>query len=212
MLGVPTPAAQVIDGCAWACRQGWATGTGGGVCVRDRGYTWFASTGVHKDNVQERDLWIEAPNEEIRPYVVGPQNRRPTACRPIFEEILKDRMDGAVLHSHSVWAVLAANVLPGATSHTPKGSTRLILEDLEMLKGIAGNRAERLIPVIPNTPCEADLVDGVTKALNDVGRNDYCILVENHGAYIWGADWNECRRHAEVFHWIFEYLVRRERI
>jgi ribulose-5-phosphate 4-epimerase/fuculose-1-phosphate aldolase len=37
------------------------------------------------------------------------------------------------------------------------------------------------------------------------------VLVRDHGAYIWGEDLWEAKRHAEVYHFLFEAIVARAR-
>jgi ribulose-5-phosphate 4-epimerase/fuculose-1-phosphate aldolase len=37
------------------------------------------------------------------------------------------------------------------------------------------------------------------------------VLVRDHGAYIWGEDLWEAKRHAEVYHFLFEAVVARAR-
>ena len=36
------------------------------------------------------------------------------------------------------------------------------------------------------------------------------ILVKDHGAYIWGADLMEAKRHTEVYHFLFEAIRARQ--
>ena len=81
-----------------------------------------------------------------------------------------------------------------------------------MLKGIRGltNRDRHLVPVIRNTPRESELVDQVEAALKDDRfAASFAILVTDHGAYIWGDDVWEAKRHTEVYHFLFEAAVVR---
>ncbi|MGH2474478.1 MAG: class II aldolase/adducin family protein, partial [Candidatus Limnocylindrales bacterium] len=99
-------------------------------------------------------------------------------------------------HSHALSAVLAADATDWC----------LTLRRFEMLKGIRGvsNRDEHLVPVIENTENEADLVGQVAQALaTDMFGAAFAILVRDHGAYIWGFDVWEAKKHAEVYHWLF---------
>jgi ribulose-5-phosphate 4-epimerase/fuculose-1-phosphate aldolase len=82
-----------------------------------------------------------------------------------------------------------------------------------MLKGIRGGTNEdvHLVPVIRNTPRERELVAQVESALRDARfAGSYAILVADHGAYIWGADVWETKRHAEVYHFLFEAVLARQ--
>jgi ribulose-5-phosphate 4-epimerase/fuculose-1-phosphate aldolase len=108
------------------------------------------------------------------------------------------------MHSHALSAVLAAD-LAGSSDH-------VVFQGLEMLKGLRGgsNLDKHPVPVIQNTTRESDLVQQVDEV---VDRSDfagsYAILVQNHGAYIWGEDVWETKRHAEVYHFLFEATVAR---
>ena len=110
------------------------------------------------------------------------------------------------MHSHALSAVLAAD-LAAAGDH-------VVFHQLEMLKGIQGatNQDKHTVGVIRNTPNESDLI-GQIQGVLDRRENDasYCILVRDHGAYIWGADVWETKRHAEIYHFLFEAAVARSR-
>src|SRR5207237_2684399 len=124
---------------------------------------------------------------------------RPSECNSIFCTAVRTREARSVVHSHALSSVLAAD-LAGDADH-------IVLERLEMLKGIRGltNRDRHLVPVIRNTPRESELVDQVEKALADERfQPAYAILVADHGAYIWGEDVWEAKRHTEVYHLLFE--------
>jgi len=95
---------------------------------------------------------------------------------------------------------------------TDAGADHLAIRDLEMLKGIrgVGNRDVHLLPVIRNTPRESELVDQIQRVLDDPRfRDAFAIVVADHGAYIWGDDVMEAKRHTEVYHFLFEATVAR---
>jgi ribulose-5-phosphate 4-epimerase/fuculose-1-phosphate aldolase len=86
------------------------------------------------------------------------------------------------------------------------------IRDLEMLKGIreVGNRDVHLVPVVRNTPREPELVDQISTAFADPRfERSFALVVTDHGAYIWGDDVWEAKRHAEVYHFLFEATVAR---
>ena len=82
-----------------------------------------------------------------------------------------------------------------------------------MLKGIRGvaNQDVHLVPVIRNTPRERELVEQLDGACSSDPRfaTAFAVLVADHGAYIWGDDVWEAKRHAEVYHFLFEATVAR---
>jgi methylthioribulose-1-phosphate dehydratase len=112
------------------------------------------------------------------------------------------RMSGTLVHSHALEAVLAAD----------GGADALVIAGFEMLKGIkgVGNLDRHELPVIENTPRESELVQQVADVLkNERFAAAYAILVRDHGAYIWGEDVWEAKRHAEVYHWLYRGVRER---
>lgn len=186
--------------------KSWVSGTGGGICgPASEGRLLLAPTGVHKERVQPGDFFTIDPADGS---VVAPAEDpalRPSECNGIFCAAARARAARSVMHSHALSSVLAAD-LAGDGDH-------VAIANLEMLKGIrgVGNRDIHLVPVIRNTPRESELVDQVEAALKDP-RFDAAaaILVADHGAYIWGADVWETKRHAEVYHFLFEAIVARK--
>jgi methylthioribulose-1-phosphate dehydratase len=184
--------------------KGWVAGTGGGICAavaKDR--VLMAPTGVHKERVRPTHLFVVDPRSgEV---VLPPRNRelRLSECGAIFCLLINRRGAGSVMHSHALSAVLAADLAL---------EDRTVLEGLEMLKGIRGvaNVDRHSVPVIQNTPREPELAVQIEKILEEPGFvRSFCILVKDHGAYIWGRDLWETKRHAEVYHFLFEAAVAR---
>jgi len=185
--------------------KGWVAGTGGGICAGlDADRFLMAPTGVHKERVQPADLFIvdRRGGAVLRP----PKNKvlRLSECATIFALLINQRGAGSVMHSHGLSSVLAGDLAGEAD--------RVVFHDLEMLKGIRGlsNIDRHAVPVIRNTPREPELVGQIKEAIE---RPDFakahCILVKDHGAYIWGEDIWETKRHAEVYHFLFEATVAR---
>lgn len=184
----------------------WVSGTGGGICgPAQDGALLVAPTGVHKERVEPEDLFVisiadgsivEQPRGELRP----------SECAPIFRAIARERRALSTVHSHALSAVLAGD-LAGDRDH-------LVIDRLEMLKGLpgVGNADTHLVPVIGNTARESDLTGAVEAALKDERFSAaYAIIVRDHGAYIFGVDPWEAKRHAEVYHFLFQAIEARAR-
>ena len=185
--------------------KGWVSGTGGGICgVAGPGRVLMAPTGVHKERVNEADLFlVDAADGAVRQRPKNPALRL-SECSPIFCEIIRAKGAGSVMHSHALSAVLAGDLA--------KGGDRVIIEQLEMLKGIRGatNQDHHAIAIIDNTGYEPDLLHQMRRVLADKAfEKSFCILVRDHGAYIWGADIWETKRHAEIYHFLCEATVAR---
>ncbi|HVE91521.1 MAG TPA: methylthioribulose 1-phosphate dehydratase [Actinomycetota bacterium] len=181
----------------------WVSGTGGGICsleAPDR--LLLAPSGVHKERVAPEDLFVVDPSTG---QVIAPPSNpglRPSECNGVFCSIIRLRGAGAVAHSHALSAVLAADLAGDA----------LEIKGLEMLKGIRGlsNADVHLVPVAGNTPTEPELVSHVEQVLADERfASSFAILVRDHGAYIWGQDIWEAKRHCEVYHFLFEAVRAR---
>ncbi len=185
--------------------KGWVSGTGGGICsVDEAGRVLLAPTGVHKERVGAADLFtVEAKSGEVLSRPKKPTLRL-SECSPIFCEIIRTKGAGSVMHSHALSAVLAGDLA--------KGGDRLVFEQLEMLKGIKGatNQDRHAVAIIDNTGYEPDLLHQMRTVLAQKEfAKSYCIIVRDHGAYIWGADIWETKRHAEIYHFLCEATVAR---
>ncbi|MHB8512873.1 MAG: methylthioribulose 1-phosphate dehydratase [Actinomycetota bacterium] len=182
----------------------WVSGTGGGISgQRDDGMLLVAPTGVHKELVEPDDLFAIDPS--TCDVVQAPLNSslQPSECSSIFSAIVRLKGAGSVVHSHALSSVLAGDLSKDGV---------LRIRGLEMLKGIRGasNSDVHEISVIENTSRESELTDAIERACKD-RRFDRAaaILVKDHGAYIWGSDVMEAKRHAEVYHFLFEAVRER---
>ena len=185
--------------------RNWVSGTGGGICgPADGGGLLLAPTGVHKERVQVDDFFTVDPADGSVIARPPDESLRPSECNSIFCLAARERGARSVVHSHALSAVLAGDLAAGAD--------HVEIRDLEMLKGIRGvaNRDVHLLPVIRNTPREPELVEQMTRVLDDPRfAGAFAIVVADHGAYIWGDDVLEAKRHTEVYHFLFEATVAR---
>ena len=185
--------------------KNWVSGTGGGICgPADGGGLLLAPSGVHKERITTDEFFTIDPTDERVLLKPADPSLRPSECKAIFALTARERGARSVVHSHALSAVLAGDVA-GDADH-------VAIRDLEMLKGIrgVGNRDVHLLPVIRNTPHEAELTDQLTGVLGDPRFADsFAVVVADHGAYIWGDDIWEAKRHTEVYHFLFEAVVAR---
>jgi len=185
--------------------NGWISGTGGGICALESpGRLLLAPTGVHKELVSPEDFFVVDVDSGAVLESPTDASLRPSECGDIFRTVIRRRGAGAVVHSHALSAVLACDLATG---------DELLIHRLEMLKGIPGvtNTDKHLVPVVTNTPRERDLVAAVEGVLDDDRFESACAIgVRDHGAYIWGADVWDAKKHTEVYHFLFEATVARE--
>ena len=198
------PGALIVGLCKLLYEKGWASGTGGGVSVRqceDPDLVVVAPSGVQKERLQPQDMFVvRAASGDV---VEQPSNPalKPSACTPLFLEAYNQRGAGAVIHSHSLNAVLATLLDPS--------SSEFVVTELEMIKGIEGHGFfDRLVvPVVENTAHEHELKDRLAQAIQDY-PDTKAVLVRRHGVYIWGKDWVQAKTHAECYDYLFEAAVR----
>ncbi len=185
--------------------RGWVSGTGGGICgPADGGGLLLAPTGVHKERVRPDEFFTVDPADGRVLARPANDSLRPSECNSIFCLAVRERGARSVVHSHALSAVLAGD-LAADRDH-------VAIRDLEMLKGIrgVGNQDVHLLPVIRNTPREPELVDQLRRVLDDPRfASAFGVIVADHGAYIWGDDVWEAKRHTEVYHFLFEATVAR---
>ena len=198
MKNEQTPQALIVELCKQFYAQGWVSGTGGGMSIRQNGRIYIAPSGVQKERIGEEDLYVMDEDGTVLSSPATP-GLAPSACQPLFLNAFRLRDAGAVIHSHGIWAVLATTLFRDAFECT----------QLEMIKGIAGHGYyDRLVvPIIENTAHERDLAESMAAAIEAYPRS-HAVLVRRHGVYIWGKDWAEAKTHAECYHYLFEAGVR----
>lgn len=185
----------------------WVSGTGGGICgPAGEDALLVAPTSVHKERVQPEDFFeIAISDGRILQEPRG--DKAPSECAPIFRAIARIRGARSTVHSHALGAILAGD-------RAAPGDDHIVIAGLEMLKGLpgVGNADTHLVPVIDNTAREAHLTDAIETVLKDERfTTARAVLVRDHGAYIFGADPWEAKRHAEVYHFLFEAIHARHR-
>jgi methylthioribulose-1-phosphate dehydratase len=198
MLPEPPPRTLIVELCRQFYALGWVSGTGGGVSVKKDGRIYVAPSGVQKERLTEDDLYVLDGEGTVLEQPAAP-GLVPSACTPLFLNAYQKRDAGAVIHSHSMSAMLATLLFSQAFECT----------ELEMIKGIRGHgyHDTLVVPIIDNTARECDLADSMGAAI-DAHPRSHAVLVRRHGVYVWGRDWVEAKTHAECYHYLFEATVR----
>jgi methylthioribulose-1-phosphate dehydratase len=209
-MSAPSNTPQLI---AELCRQfyelGWVSGTGGGISIRDEHGIHMAPSGVQKERIAANDVFLlDASTLEECRVLRQPGSLRVSECQPLFYNAYRERGAGAVIHSHSLWAVLAARLA------SPTGQAAVFVsEGLEMQKGLRGkgcfDRVE--VPIIANTPREAELTDSMAAAMRAHPDVD-AVIVAGHGVYVWGQTWVSAKTQAECYDYLFRAAVEAHRL
>jgi methylthioribulose-1-phosphate dehydratase len=176
---------------------GWVSGTGGGISVRQADRIFMAPSGVQKERLCPGDLFVL----NMDGMVIEQPGRglKLSQCHPLFMHAYTLRHAGAVVHSHSLNAVLATTLHP----------TMFRVRNMEMQKGIDGYGAfDTLeVPIIENTAHECDLTDSLAQAI-EAHPKAHAVLVRRHGVYVWGKDWVRAKTHAECYDYLFGAVVK----
>ncbi len=192
------PRSLIVELCQLFYGLGWASGTGGGMSVREGDRVYMAPSGVQKERLRESDVFVLDLDGKI---LEGPRdsNLKVSECAPLFFNAFRLRDAGAVLHSHSIHAMLA----------TLGPQDELRVTELEMIKGIRGHgyHDSLVVPIIENTAHERDLAQSMAEAM-EAYPDTQAVLVRRHGVYVWGRNWAEAKTQAECYDYLFEAAVR----
>lgn len=201
------PRKTIVECCRHFYSLGWVSGTGGGMAIRQDDRVYMAPSGVQKERMRPEDLFVLNRHREV---LERPANDalKLSACAPLFFSAFDLRDAGAVIHSHSMNAMLATLAGPGeATPDTFR------VTHLEMMKGIDGTgyHDELVVPIIENTAHECDLAESMVEAIRGYPRAQ-AVLVQRHGLYVWGRDWAHAKTQAECYDYLFEASVKMKQL
>ncbi len=134
-------------------------------------------------------------------------------CTPLFFNAYTLRGAGAVIHTHSIHAVLVTMMLKDDSGVQGK-ATEWRISNQEMIKGIRVGSTkqnyryfdELCVPIIENTAEEMDLKESMRKAIEAYPKTN-AVLVRRHGIYVWGESWEKAKSMAECYDYLLELTV-----
>ena len=181
---------------------GWVSGTGGGICIREGDHVIMAPSAVQKERMRADQMFTIALDGSIVSRPADP-DLRPSECSSLFLKAINLRNAGAVIHNHSIHAVMATMLF----------GSEFVVSHLEMIKGIEGmSYSDRLVvPIIENTARECDLADSLEEAILAY-PDTHAVLVRRHGVYVWGRDWISAKTQAECYDYLFRAAVDMRRL
>jgi methylthioribulose-1-phosphate dehydratase len=181
---------------------GWVSGTGGGICIREGDRVVMAPSGVQKERMRPEQMFTIALDGSVLERPDDPA-LHPSECSSLFLKAINLRGAGAVIHSHSIHAMMATILFDREFS----------ISHLEMIKGIEGMSVhDRLIvPIIENTARECDLADALEEAILAYPKT-HAVLVRRHGVYMWGRNWVQAKTQAECYDYLFHAAVEMRRM
>eukprot|EP01041_Mallomonas_annulata_P003082 gene3082-6043_t len=194
------------------CRQffqaGWVMGTGGSISIRYGNRIYMTPSGVQKERIHGDELFVL----DVEGNILCVPNPKPgfavpklSDCSPLFLHSFKQRNAGAVLHSHHINCNLATALFDGKSEFR--------ISHQEMIKGLTGYGYfdELVIPIIENTAWEHELADSLGETIARYPKAN-AVLVRRHGMYVWGATWEQAKRHAECLHYLFDVAINMKRL
>jgi methylthioribulose-1-phosphate dehydratase len=187
---------------------GWVSGTGGGISIRGPEGIYMAPSGVQKERMQPEDVFLLDGDRLDEPHVrcaPADPGLKLSECQPLFYSAYRQRGAGAVIHSHSLWAVLATRMFASTGEFVCRG--------LEMQKGLRGLGCfdTLRVPIVANTAREAELTGRMGEAMTAYPAVD-AVLVAGHGVYVWGATWVQAKTQAECYDYLFRAVVEGHRL
>ncbi len=190
--------------------RGWCDGTGGNFsCVRQRDplQLLMAPSGVDKGQVQPADLIVvDAAGQVLE------GTGKASAETALHLEIVARCGAGAVLHTHSQAATLlsrqALAAPNGGQAPRPKGDGAVLVEGLEMLKGLEGIHTHASSIAIPVLANDQDLPRLSQRAGPLLGDAPQGLLIAGHGLYAWGQSLSQAIRHLEILEFLLEQSWR----
>eukprot|EP00878_Enallax_costatus_P002117 GHUV01002285.1.p1 GENE.GHUV01002285.1~~GHUV01002285.1.p1 ORF type:complete len:493 (+),score=190.38 GHUV01002285.1:198-1676(+) len=207
MTGITVEEAKelICELCRNFYSQGWVSGTGGGISMKAGDQVVMAPSGVQKERMVPEDMFVlDAHGNVVHTPTPRAATLRPvklSECAPLFTAAYELRGAGAVMHSHSLNAVMATMLDSQATEFK--------VTHLEMIKGIEGHSfyGNCVVPIIENTARECELTDRMRQAIRDYPQAN-AVLVRRHGVYVWGKDWIQAKTQAECYDYLFEAAVK----
>ena len=191
----------VCELCRHMYQLGWASGTGGGISLKEEGRIYMAPSGVQKERLLPENIFVLNEDGGIVEEPGG--GTQLSQCAPLFMHAYKIRSAGAVLHSHSLHANMVTQLF----------KKKFRIQGQEMQKGLQGYGAfdSLEVPIIENTAQERDLADSLGAAIRENPKT-HAVLVRNHGIYVWGRDWKQAKTQAECYDYLFEAACRMKQL
>lgn len=181
--------------------RGWVLGTSGNfsaVVSQDPLHLAITPSGAWKGELTP-EQFLEIDEAAA---IVNGRPGRPSAEAPLHVEIVRERVAGAVLHTHSVWGTVLSERYSSAGG--------MAIEGYEMLKGLegVGTHAHReWIPIIENDQDMVRLARSVRETLKSHPAC-HAFLLRRHGLYTWGKTLPEAVRHVEIVEFLLEAVGR----
>merc|ERR1712050_18318 len=200
-LMVSDPRVVIPELCREYYVQGAMTGIAGALSAKHDGYLYTTPSGVPKEKVTGRDLFVETYDGKT---VVNQDNKglNKSVCYPCFQKFYEQRNCGGVIHTHSMAAHLITRLCKGTEFKITHQNINKALP-----KCLSGGRYKNdeciVVPIVENPHTEQELADPISHALKDYPET-CAVLVRNHGVFVCG----ETIERAKVLYECYDYLFK----
>lgn len=176
--------------------KGWVPATSGNFSARlSDGSIAITVSGRHKGQLQRDDIMlIDAEGRSLDGQKPSAETLLHTALYQRYPTVQ------SVLHPHPMSAVLLPRVF----------SDRVVLENYELLKALAGVQTHETRIEIPIFANDQDIPRLATQVENYIDREGdiFAYIIAGHGFYTWGQSVAETLRHVEALEFLFECELR----
>lgn len=197
------PANLICELCRMFYNNGWVTGTGGGISIRDDDNIFLAPSGVQKERMKPENMFVMS--YKSKEYIRKPLELKPSACTPLFMAAYTIRNAGACIHTHSQNAVMCTLLFDEVFE----------ISSIEQIKALPtinrpGNMwySDKLvIPIIENTEREEQLETSLRLAILKYPSTT-AVLVRRHGIYVWGETAWKAKIYNEAIDYLLELAIK----
>lgn len=197
------PANLICELCKLFYNNGWVTGTGGGISIRNEDQIYLAPSGVQKERIVPLNIFVMSLlNQE---YIRRPINLKPSACTPLFMAAYTMRDAGACIHTHSQNAVMCTLLFDKVFEISSIEQIKALPKVTE--KGNMWYSDKLVIPIIENTEKEEDLEASLKEAIKQYPTTT-AVLVRRHGIYVWGETVWKAKVYNEAIDYLLELAVK----
>lgn len=160
------------------------------------GQIWITRSGFDKSSAQASDfIEVDKNANAIR------ENTIPSAETKIHCELYNLFNDcKVILHSHSLYPVIISELY----------EKHFKMNGYEIQKGFRGvntHESNICIPILDNSQNMDEIVENMNNRKNEL--KTYSIILKKHGAYVWGTNLFEAKRHLETLNYLCEIEYKR---
>jgi methylthioribulose-1-phosphate dehydratase len=174
--------------------KGWSPATSTNYSFKFENSDIFVSrSGVDKSKFNTRDfITVNNLGKPTGEFIHSTPSAE-TLIHCVLYDLFPDTR--VILHSHSVYTVLNAQ----------RYDSKISLRGYEIQKGFAGqttHEAEIFIPIFENTQNMVEFSQWMIDRKEEIQVP--CFVIRNHGAYAWGNNLFEAKRHLETLEYLME--------